>query len=69
MIRIYKLALTLILFTTSIANSQPVPASLDCPPNIGFESGSFADWACFAGSILRDGSLSLSATAPINGIL
>lgn len=65
MIRIYKLTLTLFLFITSIAKSQPVPVNLDCPPNIGFESGSFANWDCFAGSILRDGSLSLSATSPI----
>jgi len=65
MIRIYKLALTLFLFTSSIAKGQPVPASIDCPPNIGFESGSFANWDCFAGSILRDGSLSLGATSPI----
>ena len=60
-----KLWLLLFCFITSIANSQPVPGALDCPPNIGFETGTFNNWNCFAGTILRDGALSLSATSPV----
>lgn len=42
-----------------------MPGQRNCPPNIGFESGSFDHWECSAGTILRDGSLSLFATSPI----
>ena len=61
-----KLWLFLFCFITSIANSQPIPVNLDCPPNIGFESGTFNNWDCFAGTILRDGSLNLSLSGPVN---
>jgi gliding motility-associated-like protein len=60
-----KIWLLFFCFITSIANSQPLPLNLDCPPNIGFESGTFNNWNCFAGTILRDGSLNLSASSPV----
>ena len=61
-----KLWLFLFCFITSIANSQPVQVGFDCPPNIGFESGTFNNWDCFTGTILRDGLLSLSPSVPVN---
>ena len=62
---IYKLWLLLLCFIISNVNGQLIPVNLDCPPNIGFESGTFNNWQCFAGFILRDGSLNLSPTTPI----
>ncbi len=59
-----KLCLFLFCFITSIANCQS--SGFDCPPNIGFESGTFNNWDCFAGTILRDGTLNLSPSAPLN---
>lgn len=60
-----KLWLLLLCFIVSKANSQLVPVNLDCPPNIGFELGSFNNWNCFSGAILRDGSLNLSPGRPV----
>ncbi len=65
MICVNKLWLILFCFIISNVTGQPVPGSLDCPPNIGFETGSFNNWNCFAGTILRDGSLDLSPTSPV----
>ena len=40
----------------------------NCPPNIGFENGTFDGWECSAGHILEaDGSLTLAPCAPIDG--
>lgn len=39
--------------------------SQQCPPNIGFETGTLDNWQCFAGVINRDGSLNLSPTGPV----
>lgn len=61
-----KLWLLLFCFITSTANSQIIPLNLDCPPNIGFETGTFDNWDCSAGTILRDGSLNLSPTSPLD---
>ncbi len=57
--------MSILCFTALTANSQPVPVNLDCPPNIGFESGSFNNWNCFIGTIQRDGSLNLAPSTPI----
>jgi gliding motility-associated-like protein len=39
-----------------------------CPPNIGFETGTFSGWECSAGSISStDGVITLSSTNPSNG--
>lgn len=54
-----KIWLLFILFVTTKAISQT------CPPNIGFEDGSFRNWECYDGTVARDGSLSLSPTSPI----
>jgi gliding motility-associated-like protein len=38
-----------------------------CPPNIGFESGNFAEWECSIGKISNtDGSISLSVSGPVD---
>ncbi|HEV8079684.1 MAG TPA: hypothetical protein VGP43_03155, partial [Chitinophagaceae bacterium] len=60
-----KLWLPLLCFIALTANSQLVPITLDCPPNIGFESGSFNNWNCFSGAIQRDGTLNLSPGSPV----
>src|SRR5438045_7591750 len=60
-----KLWLLLFCFFISYVNGQ-APAISVCPPNIGFENGDFSYWDCFAGTILRDGSLNLSPTSPVN---
>lgn len=62
---INKLWLLLLCFIISNVNGQPIPVNMDCPPNIGFESGSFNNWECFAGTILRDGTLNLAPTLPV----
>jgi len=46
----------------SFGQSIPNP---NCPQNIGFESGTFNNWSCSAGSIARDGNLNLVQTGPI----
>lgn len=61
-----NLWLLLFCFIISNVNGQPIPINYDCPPNIGFETGDFTNWDCFAGNILRDGSLNLSPTPPID---
>lgn len=61
---INKLWLPFVFFISLQSDAQPRPNNL-CPPNIGFESGSFNSWECFAGMIARDGSLNLSLTAPV----
>ena len=38
-----------------------------CPSNLDFENGDFNGWSCQAGSVLPDGSLSLSPTLPLPG--
>ena len=39
-----------------------------CPPNIGFEAGSFDQWECGAGNIsMTTGIISLNSTGPMNG--
>ena len=58
---INKLCLISILFITSKTISQT------CPANIGFEDGTLNNWSCSAGTVARDGSLSLSPTLPIPG--
>ena len=55
----YLIWLILSGFITSQTFSQ------QCPPNIGFETGTFDNWDCSAGFILRDGTLNLSPTSPI----
>ncbi|MGI8581060.1 MAG: gliding motility-associated C-terminal domain-containing protein [Chitinophagaceae bacterium] len=61
-----NLWLPILCIISANAYSQPIPANVNCPPNIGFENGSFNNWQCNSGSILRDGSLNLSASAPVN---
>ncbi len=58
--RYIKLILPAVLFTV-LSYGQ-------CPPNIGFETGSFDHWDCSIGSISNvDGSISLSASLPTAG--
>lgn len=59
-----KLWLLSLCFIILNANGQ-APANVVCPPNIGFESGDFSYWECFAGKILRDGTLDLTPTPPV----
>jgi hypothetical protein len=38
-----------------------------CPTNISFEDGTFNKWDCYAGSIARNGAISLGAPgAPVS---
>jgi gliding motility-associated-like protein len=46
----------------AVAQLPPLQVNNDCPTNIGFETGTFTNWTCLAGSINRDGSLNLSST-------
>ena len=46
------------VFFTVISNAQ-------CPQNIGFESGTFINWECFAGNIDGFGYINVASTAPI----
>lgn len=55
-----KLCFLLLCFITLAANSQT------CPPNIGFESGTFNNWDCYFGTISRSGALDLVPTPPID---
>ena len=55
------------LFATEKFAAAQLPLGYSCPPNIGFEAGTFDNWDCFAGFILRDGTLNLSPTAPVSG--
>src|SRR6478609_1362989 len=36
-----------------------------CPVNLGFESGSFSNWQCFAGMVDARGGLNTSVTGPL----
>lgn len=57
-----KLWAILFCLITSAVKSQTIPG-YNCPPNIGFESGTFNNWECFSGVIQRDGTLNLSPTS------
>lgn len=48
--------------------SPGLEAQTGCPPNIGFEEASFANWECFGGSISRAGDLTLVPGPPLAGI-
>ena len=61
--KIWLLGLTFIAIN-AMSQREPVPAN-DCLPNIGFETGTLSLWDCSSGTILRDGSLSLTATGPV----
>ena len=64
-----KLWLTGVLFIASNAMCQLNPSGAsdsNCPPNIGFETGTLDHWNCSAGTILKDGTLNLVTTLPIN---
>src|SRR5690349_9382655 len=49
-----------------------VQGSAQCPPNIGFETGKFTGWECFAGSVRENVNgqpqMQLDPTGPIGGI-
>jgi len=64
---LYQLWIIVLLLTSNTLIAQLTPTSTinDCPPNIGFEAGSFNNWACYEGRILKDGSLDLGNTIPI----
>lgn len=67
MIGNHKLWLFGLMFITVHAIAQRTPVTnANCPPNIGFESGTFDNWECFAGVINRDGTVNVSATSPIS---
>jgi hypothetical protein len=40
-------------------------SSAQCPVNLGFESGNFSNWQCFAGMVDARGDLSTSVTGPL----
>ncbi|CAF0752476.1 unnamed protein product [Rotaria sordida] len=50
------------LFISSLVFSARLFAQ--CPQNIGFESGTFANWECFSGTINSGGFISVNPTAP-----
>lgn len=53
---------------TILCFSQTVIATAQCPPNIGFEAGSFENWQCSIGSISpSSGEITLNPSAPIGG--
>lgn len=56
-----------LLFITGKYVSAQLQPGYSCPPNIGFETGTFSNWDCFAGFIQKDGTLNLSSTPPIDG--
>jgi gliding motility-associated-like protein len=53
------------LFSLLLLSAAGVFAQSKCPPNIGFEQGSFDGWECAVGTISRaDGLIHLSSSAP-----
>src|SRR4051812_32492566 len=59
-----SLVLTLLILSAK-AFSQTDTSS--CPPNIGFEMGTFDYWECAAGSVDLEGGVHVTPTAPIAG--
>ena len=64
--RYAKVCYLIFYFIASSASSQVIPPNNNCPPNIGFEAGSFDNWNCFIGRVLRDGSLALFSSNPVD---
>ncbi|TDO27979.1 gliding motility-associated C-terminal domain-containing protein [Sediminibacterium goheungense] len=52
-------AILIVVFCMSLTTVQA-----QCPPNIGFEKGSFENWETLAGKIDRDGKINLSLVSP-----
>ncbi len=44
---------------------QGVAAQTNCPPNMGFEDGTFSQWECFSGAVAQTGVVNVSATNPV----
>ncbi len=59
--QIAKLLCAILIFAVSRSYAQ-------CPPNIGFEDGTLANWEAYAGEIfMQTGVISVNSTMPING--
>jgi gliding motility-associated-like protein len=56
-----RILLLVILFFTLKAAAQT------CPPNIGFESGTFENWDCSSGTVDQGGGLHLTSSGPAFG--
>src|SRR5437868_6553868 len=52
---------TLICALNFSANAQ------DCPPNIDFETGTFAGWTCYIGSVASVGGVNVITLNPTSG--
>jgi gliding motility-associated-like protein len=55
--RLFKLLVLLLFFSNNIL--------AQCPPNIGFEDGTFTNWQCYAGQITQGGVIDVGETGPM----
>ncbi|MES2371226.1 MAG: gliding motility-associated C-terminal domain-containing protein [Bacteroidota bacterium] len=54
------------LFFFAVAFFLPASAQAQCPVNLGFESGTFDNWQCVAGTIDLNGVSAIFPTAPLS---
>jgi gliding motility-associated-like protein len=59
-----KPSLVSILLLCAACIMNDARAQVTCPPNIGFENGSFLNWQCSSGGLDVDGTLHLLPSAP-----
>ena len=60
--RLIRISLTILPMILLFMSLQTVMAQ--CPPNIGFEKGSFEGWQTLAGKIERDGGINMNIVSP-----
>jgi hypothetical protein len=53
--------------TIGLFSAISIASHAQCPPNIGFETGDFTNWDCYAGKIDQSGVINVSLTGPIYG--
>jgi gliding motility-associated-like protein len=63
--RVFTLRLTVLLFFFTGTFFLPAKTSAQCPVNLGFESGTFDNWQCIAGTIDLNGVPTTFLTAPL----
>lgn len=57
---LYKITLLFLLLASMRTFAQ-------CPPNIGFEDGTFNNWQCYIGTVGTDGTVSVDLSSPTAG--
>ena len=65
--RAYRLAIQLLIAGLALCQSNFSAYAQSCPPNIDFETGSFAGWTCYTGAVFGNNGQNLISLSPSGG--